>query len=51
LIVLPKASSLEHLKENYEALMIDLQEEILKKIDNLPKNYRYNNPPFAPQWD
>ena len=51
LIVLPKASSLEHLEENYEALMIDLQEEILKKIDNLPKNYRYNNPPFAPQWD
>ena len=51
LIVIPKASSKEHLKENFEALSIELEDEVIEKMDNLPKNYRYNNPPFAPEWD
>ena len=50
-IVIPKASSLEHLKENYEAWELILSDDIVKKMDDLPKNYRYINPPFAPEWD
>jgi 2,5-diketo-D-gluconate reductase B len=51
LIVIPKASCIEHLKENFEVLSIELEDEVIEKMDNLPKNYRYNNPPFAPEWD
>ena len=48
-IVIPKASSIEHLKDNYSSLDIELSDEIIKKVDSLPKNYRYINPPFAPE--
>lgn len=48
-IVIPKASSIEHLKDNYSSLEINLSDEIIKKVDSLPKNYRYVNPPFAPK--
>jgi 2,5-diketo-D-gluconate reductase B len=51
LIVIPKASCSEHLKENFEALSVELEDEVIEKMDNLSKNYRYNNPPFAPEWD
>jgi diketogulonate reductase-like aldo/keto reductase len=47
--VIPKASSIEHLKDNYSSLEINLSDEIIKKVDSLPKNYRYVNPPFAPK--
>ena len=50
-IVIPKASSIEHLKDNYSSLDINLSDEIIKKVDSLSKNYRYVNPPFAPEWD
>ena len=50
-IVIPKASSIDHLKDNYEAWKIILSDDIVKKIDDLPKDYRYVNPPFAPEWD
>lgn len=48
-IVIPKASSIDHLKDNYSSLHINLSDEIMKKVDSLPKNYRYVNPPFAPK--
>ena len=48
-IVIPKASSLEHLKENFNAWNLELSNDIVKKVDNLPKDYRYINPPFAPK--
>ena len=50
-IVIPKASSIEHLKDNYSSLDINLSDEIIKKVDSLSKNYRYVNPPFAPKWN
>ena len=48
-IVIPKASSLEHLKENFNVWNLELSDDIVKKVDNLPKDYRYINPPFAPK--
>lgn len=50
-IVIPKASSRGRLQENLEALKIKLSEEVLARVDALPKRYRYCNPPFAPQWN
>jgi heterodisulfide reductase subunit B len=38
-------------KEKCGKLSIELEDEVIEKMDNLPKNYRYNNPPFAPEWD
>lgn len=49
--VIPKASSYERLLENYWAKEITLCEETMKEIDKLEKHYRYNNPPFAPEWE
>jgi len=50
-IVIPKASSQKNLQENLQSLQCSLSEDILQEIELLPKNYRYLNPPFAPQWD
>ena len=50
-VVIPKASSVERLKENFEAQDVMLDEEDLERIASLPKGHRYINPPFAPEWD
>lgn len=50
-IVIPKSSSKERLQENFNAGNIPLDNETIKQLDSLPKNYRYNNPPFAPSRD
>jgi hypothetical protein len=39
------------LQENFNAGNIALDNETIKQLDALPKNYRYNNPPFAPSRD
>ncbi len=44
---IPKATSLEHLTNNFKALNIKLPEEDLKKIDTLDKNRRYVHPPVV----
>lgn len=51
LLPLPKASTPSRLLENRNAQNITLDSEDLEKIDQLPKHYRYCNPPFAPNWD
>jgi len=50
-VVIPKSSSNERLQENFNAGNIALDNETIKQLDALPKNYRYNNPPFAPSRD
>jgi diketogulonate reductase-like aldo/keto reductase len=47
IIVIPKASSKEHLKENSESTKIKLTKEDIKKIDSLNKNERQVHPEFA----
>jgi 2,5-diketo-D-gluconate reductase B len=44
---IPKATSLEHLSDNFEALNVQLPDEDLKKIDKLEKNVRYVHPPVV----
>lgn len=50
-ICIPKSSSKERLLENYHAKEIHLSEKSISIIDSMTKNHRYNNPPFAPDWE
>lgn len=51
IIPIPKTSNFDTLKENHDACFVNLSPEIIKKLEELPKDYRYNNPPFAPKWN
>jgi len=44
---IPKATSLEHLKDNFNSLKVQLSEEDLKKIDNIQRVERYVHPPVV----
>lgn len=51
-VVIPKASSEAHLAANLEALsMPPLEPEDTAALDQLPKDRRVIDPPFAPDWD
>lgn len=51
-VTIPKASSTEHLKANFESLSLHLDPEDISKLDSLSsKNERIINPDFAPQWE
>lgn len=50
-VVIPKASSEEHLKENMDIYDFELEDEDFYAIDDLDKSYRVINPDFAPDWD
>jgi 2,5-diketo-D-gluconate reductase B len=47
---IPKASSHERRRENFE-LDFTLEDEDRQEIDNLPKDVRTADPPWAPDWD
>ncbi|MBI2106529.1 aldo/keto reductase [Candidatus Woesearchaeota archaeon] len=47
LIVIPKASSESHIKENLEIFDFELKKEDMNKINSLDKNQRFVNPGFA----
>lgn len=49
--MIPKASSVERLRENFDAQRLVLDEEDLAIVASLPKDHRYIDPPFAPEWD
>jgi len=48
---IPKASRAESQRANLDALNIGLDDEDQQAIAGLPKNQRYVNPGFAPEWD
>jgi 2,5-diketo-D-gluconate reductase B len=48
---IPKASRAESQKANLDALHIGLDDEDRAAIAGLPKNKRFVNPGFAPEWD
>ena len=48
---IPKASRAESQKANLAALNVTLDDEDRKVIAALPKNKRFVNPAFAPEWD
>jgi diketogulonate reductase-like aldo/keto reductase len=48
---IPKASRAESQKANLDALKVKLDDEDRKAIAALPKDKRFVNPGFAPDWD
>jgi 2,5-diketo-D-gluconate reductase B len=48
---IPKASSHERRLENFEVFDFELSGDERKRIDELPKDVRTANPPWAPDWD
>jgi 2,5-diketo-D-gluconate reductase B len=50
-VAIPKASRAESQKANLKAIHIGLDDEDRAAIAALPKNKRFVNPGFAPEWD
>lgn len=50
-IAIPKAQRRESQQANLDALAVRLDDEDRRAIASLPKNQRFVQPPFAPQWD
>jgi 2,5-diketo-D-gluconate reductase B len=50
-VPIPKATSEEHIEDNFTALDLRLTHEQISAIDALPKDRRLVNPGFAPDWD
>jgi 2,5-diketo-D-gluconate reductase B len=49
--VIPKAQRRESQKSNLDALAVKLDDDDRHAIAVLPKDHRFVNPPFAPEWD
>lgn len=49
-VAIPKSSSEEHLKQNFDIFDFYLEDEDFDRIDQLEKSTRLVNPSFAPQW-
>ncbi|WP_414837288.1 aldo/keto reductase [Candidatus Nanosalina sp. VS9-1] len=47
-VAIPKASSEEHIRDNYEALDLELDDEDVQKIDSIDREERMVDPGFAP---
>lgn len=50
-LAVPKASSPERRRENFDVWDFSLTDEERSRIDGLPKDRREFNPPWAPDWD
>lgn len=50
-VVIPKASSKEHLEANLDIYDFVLEDDDFYAIDELPKDQRIVTPDFAPDWD
>jgi 2,5-diketo-D-gluconate reductase B len=48
---IPKASSHERRRENFDVFDFSLDDEDRSEIDRLPNDVRTANPPWAPNWD
>lgn len=50
-VAIPKASSEEHLRQNFDIFDFYLEDEDFDRIDQLDKSLRLVNPSFAPDWE
>ncbi len=50
-VALPRSSDRDHLASNLAALELELSEEQVTALRELPKDHRVVDPPFAPNWD
>ncbi|WP_420828718.1 aldo/keto reductase [Halomicrobium salinisoli] len=48
---IPKASSADHLLDNWESLSLDLDDDEIERIDAIDERDRRIDPDFAPDWD
>jgi len=48
---IPRSSSADHIRSNFESLKISLDDEDRRKIDELPGDKRQIDPDFAPEWE
>jgi diketogulonate reductase-like aldo/keto reductase len=48
---IPKASSRNHLEDNFEACSVTLDEESVQRINTVNTLDRFIDPPFAPDWE
>jgi 2,5-diketo-D-gluconate reductase B len=47
-VVIPKATGEEHIRDNYKAQDLELDEEDIEKIDSIEREERQVDPGFAP---
>lgn len=50
-VPIPKATSPDHIEENFTAVDVRLSPDQIAAIDDLPKDRRLVNPSIAPEWD
>ena len=50
-VALPRSSKPTHITENFMVNDFELDRGEMSRIDALPKNQRFFNPPFAPDWE
>lgn len=48
---LPRSSSADHIADNLAAQDLELTDDQAARLDELPKDRRQIDPPFAPDWD
>ncbi|MEM1060018.1 MAG: aldo/keto reductase [Verrucomicrobiota bacterium] len=47
----PRSSSPQRRRENFDLFDFELSQAEMRQIDDLPKDRRRSNPPFAPDWE
>lgn len=47
-VAIPKASSEDHIRDNFQALDLELDEEDIEKIESIDREERMVDPDFAP---
>ncbi|MDY6775534.1 MAG: aldo/keto reductase [Halobacteria archaeon] len=47
---IPKATGSDHIRDNYAALELELDDEDIEKIDSIKREERLVDPDFAPDW-
>lgn len=50
-VVIPKASTREHMEENMDIYDFSLEDDDFYAIDDLDKTHRFIDPEYAPEWD
>lgn len=50
-IAIPRSESEDHIAANFDVFDFELSDEQRERIDDLPKDHRTTDPPWAPDWD
>lgn len=50
-IAIPRSENPDHIAANLDVFDFELSGDEMQRLDDLPKDHRVVNPPFAPDWD